>query len=68
MIFPRRGQVWTYKERTRFNGLMGGVVGLFPLVIGIVFLSWPLILIGSVIVASSVMIWVMGDRKYRDEP
>lgn len=68
MLFPRKGEVWTYKERTRLNALLGCIPGLVAIVLGIMWSSWIMGLVGLVIVACSAVIWVLGERKYRGEP
>lgn len=68
MLFPKRGQPWTYKERTRLNSLIFSLIGLFWVVWGIVISSWLMILLAVVVILCSVLIWLLGERKYRNEP
>jgi uncharacterized ion transporter superfamily protein YfcC len=68
MLFPKRGQPWTYKERTRLNSLIFSLIGLFWVVWGIVIGSWLMILLAVVVILCSVLIWLLSERKYRNEP
>lgn len=68
MIFPKRGQVWTYKERARFYALCGSLPLLGFLGIGIFYGLWQIILLAVLGLAGASLIWLDAERKYRDEP
>lgn len=68
MILPRKGQVWTYKERARFFALGGAVPGVILLVLGLAGGMWAIIAVAGMALVGSVLIWVGAERKHRDEP
>jgi hypothetical protein len=68
MIFPKKGQVWTYKERAKFLALAGAVPGVIFLALGVVNGAWPIIAVAVMALLGSAMIWLGAERKHRDEP
>ncbi|MDP9999023.1 hypothetical protein J2W15_002526 [Pseudarthrobacter sulfonivorans] len=68
MIFPKKGQVWTYKEGAKFFALSGAVPGVLFMVIGIATGIWLIIAVAGMAMVGSALIWVGAERKHGDEP
>lgn len=68
MILPKKGQVWTYKERGKWWAVTGSVPILVFLVIGIYYGIWQIILFAVLGLLASAWLWIATVRKYRDEP
>lgn len=68
VIFPPRGQTWTYKERTRLYSLISGLIGAAWVVFGLVAGSWLMVLLAVLVVAFAAVGWLLAERKYRAEP
>lgn len=68
MVLPKKGRVWTYKERARFWALIGSLPVVFFLVFGIYRGSWPIVLVALLALAGASMMLIASERKYRDEP
>lgn len=68
MIFPKKGQTWTYKDRSRLVALAGSLPVIAFLVVGIVVGSLPFILVALMGLVGAGLIWLGAERKYRDEP
>lgn len=67
-FFPKRGTVWTYKERARFFASVGSLPILFFLAFGIYVGSWPIILVALAGLAGASLMLLSSERKHRDEP
>lgn len=68
LIFPKRGQVWTQKERARFYSLTSSIPLVVFLIIGIVNSYMPMILVAAVGLVGALMIWMGAERDRRGEP
>jgi hypothetical protein len=68
VIFPKKGQTWTYKERSRLFALAGSLPVIAFLVLGIVVRSLPIVLVALMGLVGAGLIWLGAERKYRDEP
>jgi hypothetical protein len=68
VILPKRGEIWTYKERAKFFALAGSTPLIVFLVIGIALGIWPIILVSVIGLLGAWMIWLGAERKFRDEP
>lgn len=72
-MFPKKGQVWTYRERGRFFSIMMmGLPSLGLVVIGI-FLAiargeWLLLVLGILALTAAATVFFENERKRRDEP
>ena len=71
-MFPKRGQVWTYRERGRFLTFMLGIPLVLMLVAGIYFMitesNWTLILVTILGLMFLAMFLFDSERKHRGEP
>ena len=68
LIFPKRGQVWTQKERARLYSLVSSIPLVVFLIIGIVNSYMPMILVAAVGLVGVLMIWLGAERGRRGEP
>jgi Na+/H+ antiporter NhaD/arsenite permease-like protein len=68
MMLPKKGQVWTYKDRARLFALIGALPAILVLVAGIFIGNWLAIGLAVIGLAGAAMIWLSAERKYRDEP
>lgn len=68
MIFPKKGQIWTYKERARFFTLVGSLPLLYFLGIGIFSGLWQIILITALGLLGLALYWIGAERWFRGEP
>lgn len=67
MFLPKRGEIWTYKERARFFAVTGSLPLFVFLVLGIVFAVWPIILVALLGLVGALMIWISAEHKFRNE-
>ena len=68
LIFPKRGQVWTQKERARLYSLTSSIPLVVFLIIGTVNSYMPMILVAAVGLVGALMIWLGAERDRRREP
>lgn len=68
VIFPKKGQVWTQKERARAYALTSSLPLLVFLTIGIVNGFMPMILVAALGLVGALMIWLGAERDRRGEP
>lgn len=68
MIFSKKGQIWTQKERARFYALASSLPLLVFLIIGIVNSYMPMILVAALGLVGALMIWLGAERDRRGEP
>jgi hypothetical protein len=68
VIFPKKGQVWTQKERARAYALASSLPLLVFLTIGIVNGFMPMILVAALGLVGALMIWLGAERDRRGEP
>jgi hypothetical protein len=71
-MFPKKGQVWTYRERTRFLAftwclpIMGFVaLGIY---IGMTRANWLVLILSVVALGFLALYFFSNERKYRGEP
>lgn len=71
-MFPKRGQVWTYRERGRFLSFVWGLPLVPMIAIGIYFgvtqSNWSLLLIALVAVVGLALFLFSSERSHRGEP
>jgi membrane protein YdbS with pleckstrin-like domain len=71
-MFPKKGQVWTYRERGRFLSLLWMIPIIAILIAGIYFVStdsnWLLLILGIVALAGLAMFIFSSERSHRGEP
>ncbi len=71
-MFPKRGQVWTYRERGRFLAFIWAVPLIPMLTIGIYFVAaqsnWLLLVVALVALAGWALFIFSSERAHRDEP
>ncbi|MFC4398221.1 hypothetical protein [Arthrobacter sedimenti] len=68
MFFPKKGELWTYKERARFFAVAGSLPLVIFLVLGIFFAAMPIILVSVLGLVGAGMFWISAERKFRNEP
>jgi hypothetical protein len=68
VIFPKKGRVWTQKERARTYALASSLPLLVFLTIGIVNGFMPMILVAVLGLVGALMIWLGAERDRRGEP
>ena len=68
MIFSKKGQIWTQKERARFYALASSLPLLVFLIIAIVNSYMPMILVAALGLVGALMIWLGAERDRRGEP
>ncbi len=71
-MFPKRGQVWTYRERGRFISLIWVIPVVFFLAAGLYFAfaesQWLLLIIALLMVGFLGLFFFSSERKHRGEP
>lgn len=71
-MFPKRGQVWTYRERGRTFSLIWAIAAVVMLAIGIYFAvigtTWLLLALAIGVAACGVVVFVSNEREHRDGP
>ncbi|MBG6192462.1 hypothetical protein IWX64_003434 [Arthrobacter sp. CAN_A212] len=71
-VFPKRGQVWTYRERTRFLSFMWTIPALgftiLGLYLGVTDGSWTVLVLAVVLLGFIGSFFAINERKYRGEP
>jgi hypothetical protein len=68
VIFPKKGQTWTYKERSRLLALADGLPVIAFLVLGIMVRSLLIVLVALTGLVGARLIWLGTERRYIDEP
>lgn len=68
MFLPKKGEIWTYKERARFFAVVGSLPLIVFLVLGIFLAALPIILVSLLGLVGAVMFWISAERKFRNEP
>jgi hypothetical protein len=66
MVFPKKGQVWTYRERSRFLAITSALPLLIFLILGIYNSYMPLIVISSLGLIAVIGRLVSTERWFRD--
>jgi hypothetical protein len=71
-VFPKRGQVWSYRDRGRFLALIWGIP-LIPLLgIGVYFVAsesnWGILLITLLAIVGWALYFFSSERSHRGEP
>ena len=68
MLFPKKGQTWTYKERARLIALVGSLPLVYFLGVGIYNGLWQVILLAALGLAGAALYWIGAERHFRGEP
>lgn len=71
-MFPKKGQIWTYRERARTLALFGGLASIGMLLAGIYFVftqsNWIVVILGLLALGSVAIYFFSSEREHRDEP
>ncbi|MFJ5696597.1 hypothetical protein [Arthrobacter sp. NPDC093139] len=71
-MFPKKGQIWTYRERARTLAFFWGLSFICMLIAGIYFVftqsNWILVILALLGLGSVAMFFFSSEREHRDEP
>lgn len=71
-MFPKKGQVWTNRERGRSIGLVYGIAAVVCLAIGVYLgvtqSNWLVLVIAAITAAAAGLYVYANERDHRDEP
>lgn len=71
-MFPKKGRVWTYRERGRTLSLVWGIPLVLLLIAGIYFViaasNWSLVIIAGLGLGFLVLFLLSSERTHRGEP
>lgn len=71
-MFPKKGQVWTYRERARTLTLFWGLGFVSMLIAGIYFVitesNWILVILALLGLGFVAMFFLSSEREHRGEP
>lgn len=70
--FPKRGQIWTYRDRGRTHSLISLFVVVAIVAAGIFFLvsqgNWIVLIIGLVMIPALGLFYFSNEKEHRDNP
>ncbi|GAB3555865.1 hypothetical protein GCM10027404_33300 [Arthrobacter tumbae] len=71
-MLPKKGQVWTYRERSRLLSLIRGsgsiVLVAFGIYFGVTGETWGILIFALIALAGFALFFFSNERKYRGEP
>ncbi|MFJ5698724.1 hypothetical protein [Arthrobacter sp. NPDC093139] len=71
-MFPKKGRIWTYRERARTLALFWGLSSIGMLIIGIYFVftqsNWIVVILALLSLGFVAMYFFSSEREHRDEP
>jgi hypothetical protein len=71
-MFPKKGRIWTYRERGRTLALFWGLSFIGMLIIGIYFVftqsNWILVILALLGLGFVAMFFFSSEREHRGEP
>lgn len=71
-MFPKKGQVWTHKERGRLWGLVLGIAAIvswiFAVIVFVTTSNWLILLLAVVMTGCAIVYAISNERRYRGEP
>ncbi|ALE06214.1 hypothetical protein AL755_13300 [Arthrobacter sp. ERGS1:01] len=72
MMFPKKGQIWTYRERGRFLSVLWGIPLIVLLIFGIYLAAaksnWLVLIVSFIGIVGLAMFFFSNDRSHRGEP
>lgn len=71
-MLPKRGQIWTYRDRGRTDSFFSLITVIAILAAGIFFLvtqgNWALLIIGLIMIPALALFYFSNEKEHEDNP